>query len=352
MKPPTLSPTPDQLVDPDGQVRLGIFQQPLRAINLDTARIGAGLSQKFGRFTQFRLKEWQHYWFANEAFFFGVAVVDAKYLKVSFAYFVDRKQGLFFEQSSKGPFKQTRLPQTLWDDVGYFRSRNHAVEIHNHLDQSRHEITLNIAEQRQTPAFTLEAVLEQDLSTRQPLVVSIPLGENRTMYSHKAIVPAKGKLIVGDRQVDFDEKDTRCIIDIHKAHYPYRTWWRWATFWGWATDGREIGLNLTENVAEKGSGLQECAFWLDGKLILLGPAAISHRPNATLEPWEVATQDGAIRLTFHPAGERAERINGGLFSSHFHQPYGTYTGEAQLPNGETIEIDRAWGVAEDHVCRW
>lgn len=352
MNAPTILPTPDRLVDPDGQVRFGIFDQPLRAINLETARIGSGLSQKVGRFARFRLKEWQHYWFANESFFFGVAVVDAKYLKLSFAYFVDRKNGTFFEHTSKSPFARTRLPQTLWNDEGYFKSPKHTVEIRNHLDQSRHEIKLDIKQQGQSPSITLEAVVEQDLASRQPLVVSIPLGDNRAMYSHKAVLPAKGRLVVAGKTYDFDPSDTRCITDIHKAHYPYRTWWRWATFWGWATDGREVGLNLTENVAQKGWGLQECAFWLDGKLTLLGPADISHKPNATLKPWDVATQDGSVKLSFHPEGERAERINGGFFSSHFHQPYGTYAGEAHLPTGETIEIDRAWGVAEDHVCRW
>ena len=301
---------------------------------------------------QQRLKEWQHYWIGNEKFFFGLAVVNAKLLKLSFAYFYDRESGTFFERVSKGPMKVIRIPGTLFDDHGHYYDAGHNVFIRNHLDAQYHEVRFKTLETAKTPEMALELDLKQDLTERQPLVVILPIGDNRGMYSHKAVLPANGVIRVGDREIAFDDSDTRCIIDIHKAHYPYRTWWRWATFWGWSDDGREVGINLTRNVCLEPERLNECAFWLEGKLHRLGPAEISHKPDAFLEPWNIGTTDKAARLTFHPEGERSENINLGLIQSAFHQPYGTFNGEVDLPTGETVRVDKAWGVAEDHECRW
>ena len=172
------------------------------------------------------------------------------------------------------------------------------------------------------------------------------------MYSHKTILPAEGEIEVGGKKYAFGASDTRCIVDVHKAHYPYRTWWRWSTFWGYTTDGREIGMNLTENVAKDAAVLNECVLWVDGAMTRLGEADIKCRPGAYLDTWNIGTRDGAVRLTFHPEGERFEDLNFGAVKSQFHQPYGTYKGTIELLGGETLEIDRGWGVAENHRCRW
>lgn len=347
-----LQPTPDAAVDSNGITQFGVFESPFKCLNMDDAKLQLGPLASPRTVRQMRLKEWQHYWVGNEQFFFGLAVVDAKLLKLSFAYFVDRERGTFVERVSKGPFKDIHVPGTLFDDLGHFHAKDHNVTIRNHLDAQRHEVRFRARETKKSPNMVLKLDVRQDLSERQPLVVILPIGDNRGMYSHKAVLPANGRVRVGDREFSFDDSDTRCIIDIHKAHYPYRTWWRWATFWGWADDGREVGINLTKNVCLDDDKLNECAFWLDGELFRLGPAEITHKPNAVLEPWSIGTRDKAARLTFRPEGERSEKINMGLIQSAFHQPYGTFEGEVDLPTGETIRIDKAWGVAEDHTCRW
>ena len=347
-----LTPTPSAVVDSDGRTQYGVFDRPFSSINMDQAALRLGPLPTTRGVRQLRLKEWQHYWVGNEKFFFGLAVVDAKLLKLSFAYFVDRELGTFVERTSKGPFRDIHVPVTLFDDRGHFRAKDHVVTIRNRLEAQRHDVRFRAAATTRLPEMDLELIVEQDLSKRQPLVVVLPIGGNRGMYSHKAVLPANGQLRVGDRTYQFDDSDTRCIIDIHKAHYPYRTWWRWATFWGWSDDGREVGINLTKNVCLDDDTLNECAFWLDGELHRLGPAEISHQPNGYLKPWNIGTTDGAVRLTFHPEGERSENINVGLIQSAFHQPYGTFEGEVDLPTGETVRVDRAWGVAENHQCRW
>lgn len=346
-----LLPTPGAVVDSDGQTQYGVFRTPFRHINMVDARRRTGPLPWPAPMRRLRVKEWQHFWVGCEDFFFGLAVVDAKYLKTSFTSFVDRRQGTVWEQSTQHPFSKVQVPRELWNEPGHFRAPGYEVELLSDLDNDRYRIRLDVASKKQSPRIEAEITLSAELATRQPLVVVLPLGKNRGMYSHKAVVPAEGEIRIDGLAYTFGADDTRCIIDIHKAHYPYRTWWRWATFWGYTTDGREVGMNLTENVAEDANRINECAVWVDGVMTRLGEADIRCEPGHYLDEWTVGTKDGSVRLTFQPEGERTEDLNYGLVKSAFHQPYGTYRGVIEV-GGESLTLDRAWGVAEHHQCRW
>ena len=347
-----LQPSPDALVDAGGRPHFGVFDSPLRRINLEEADIRSlGVPwPKLWRRT--RLKEWQHIWLATPELYFGMAGVDVKLVKAGFAYAVERERGTFTEHSVEGPRGSIRMPRELWDDRGHFHGPGFRVDLHSHLDEGRLHFRLDASATKKKPRLAADVVLRCDLARFQPLVVSLDLGGNRAMYSHKAVLPAEGEVRVGDRRYALDPERCRAILDVHKAHYPYRTWWRWSTFFGWDTKGREIGINLTRNVALRPDELNECGFWLDGRLHRLAAAEIEHPPKRYTEPWSIGTTDGAVRLTFRPEGERHGRVQLGLLSSSFHQPYGTYEGEIDLPGGETVTIREAWGVAEDHRCRW
>jgi len=111
-------------------------------------------------------------------------------------------------------------------------------------------------------------------------------------------------------------------------------------------------MTLTDNVAIDHERMNECGFWVDGRLHHLGPARIEHDPKAPLQPWSVGTRNGAARFTFTPEGERRGHVQAGLVMSDFHQPYGRFEGTVALPTGETVRVPAAWGVAEDHSARW
>ena len=95
--------TPEAAVDSNGQTQFGVFESPFKCLNMADADLKLGPLASPRAVRQQRLKEWQHYWIGNEKFFFGLAVVNAKLLKLSFAYFYDRESGTFFERVSKGP---------------------------------------------------------------------------------------------------------------------------------------------------------------------------------------------------------------------------------------------------------
>ncbi len=348
---------PDKIVDSHGVVATGVFDAPLKDVNLEDASLSTGGIPWPGWWRRMRLKEWQHVWIGGEDFYFGFAAVDGKFIKTGFSYFYDRREagGQFVERTLESPRFQARIPSALGDSHGHLISKGFMLHIHNHLDRKdggQHRYSLQIPAAKDEPSIMADVTLHEDLAKRQPLVVVLPFGDNAGLYSHKSIVPVNGEVGVDGRRHEITPDRFRAVLDVHKAHYPYRSFWNWTTFWGYDVEGREIGINLTDNVAIDADETNECAFWLEGRMHRLGRAVVEHPKGDTLSEWKAGTRDGQVRLRFHPEGERKGRIELALVSSKFHQPFGTYEGEVELPGGQQIKIDRAWGIAEDHKVRW
>ncbi len=348
----TRTPAPDPLVDEHGRVTFGVFDGPLRSINLDCARIRKGPLPLKGPLARFRLKEWQHFTLDLPGFFGTFAIVDSKFLKVSWFHGVDRETGDGWEHGRQSPLLRTRLARELWEDRCEVRARGYRIEVENRLDVHEHRIRVDIAARGDRPAVRGELTCLHDLSRITPMVVVLPVGPNRGMYSHKVPLPLRGELEVGGRTFVARPEDSQTILDVHKAHYPRHTWWNWATCAGRDAGGRLLGINLTRNVVEDDDRYNENGVWVDGELHHLGPARFEFDEERVLEPWRLSTTDGAVDLVFRPEGERADHIELGLVRSVFHQPYGRFEGTVQLPGGETLEVRDLYGVCEDHDARW
>ncbi len=341
--------TPVRLVDRTGRVRFGVFDSPFRELNLEDvelSRIGV-LSRALARF---RLKQWQHYALITPEVFVGLAVVDVGYLKLSWCSVVDRADNRHFEHHRQVPRADIRLARTLWNDGSHFRLSGYTVEIRNQLDEGRHDLSLHLEAAGDLPAVRgkLRCLHGESI---QPLVVSLPVGPNRAMYSHKVPLPLEGELRVGERCYVARPQDSIAILDIHKAHYPRHTWWMWATGWGRDAAGRSLAFNLTRNVNRDDSLHNENALWLDGRIQPLGPARFYFDSRDLMRPWHLDSACGALELAFHPQGERQENVRLGLVRSVFHQPWGRFRGLVRFGD-EEIEVDEAFGVCEHHDSVW
>jgi len=185
----------------------------------------------------------------------------------------------------------------------------------------------------------------------QPLVVLLEVGPNRGMYSHKAPLLLEGTVRVGDGRVEARPDACFAVVDVHKAHYPRHTWWRWATFAWRDPTGRSVGLNLTRNVCGEDDELNENGVWLGGRLHHLATADFELDPQQVLQPWRLSTRDGAVDLRFTPLGERSENLRRPLVRSVFHQLHGTFDGRLTV-EGETVPVRDAFGLCEDHDSLW
>ncbi len=331
-----LAPPPPRLVDEHGAVEaFGMWAGAIANVNLADARV-QGLPGRLGRT---RLKRWQHIAVIHPEAALTFAIVDAGFLRVAWVQGIDRATGEVFEHHLKSPFLDLKLSRSLWDERCSLRAGGGSVEIHNDLDHERHGVRIDMPARKDLPAVS--ASLEIPASAT-PLVVNLPVGRGRAMYSHKVVHPVQGSFTFGERRFECDPASTHAIFDVHKAHYPRNTWWNWATFVGRSGD-RVIGLNLTKNVVTD-PAMHENAVWVDGELRLLSPARFDLPPDG---PWTMGTEDGSVELSFEPQGERQENVRAVVIESVFQQKFGRFRGRI----GD-IELDEAFGLVEDHRSRW
>lgn len=349
----TLNPPPERLVSPDGQITHGIFNAPLRDVDLIDApqrRFGLPLPRAL---RALRLKEWQHVALVTPTHLITFAVVHTHYLQVGWVQVVHRETLQRFEHAIKGITFDIRVARSLWSDNTHLNTRGFHLQIINALAEGRHVVEMDVAARKGKAAIQGRFECLHDLSTITPLVVSLPLdaAHHRTMYSHKVPLPVRGEIRIGEQTLHLEPETCTAIFDIHKAYYPHETWWKWATFAGRASNGERIGLNLTHNLVQEPRRYHENGLWRNGQLSLLSPPTFSLDSTNILAPWTLTTEDGEVQLTFIPEGFRKERLRLGIIASDFHQCFGRFEGDVHV-DGEHLRITDAYGVCEDHFAKW
>ncbi len=339
------------IVDEAGQVRFGVQKRPFEQVNLSEAVLAVGSRPMPRWWSQFRLKQWQHFCIVLPEALFSFAVVDARFLKLSWCHYAELETGLHFEHVRKAPLLKSRIARELWNDHSYLNARGYHVAVHSHLNAGHYEIAIDVQASSGCPKVQADLNCLHDLDVIEPLVVVLPVGPNRGMYSHKVPLPVQGEIVIDERRIVVDPQSAWAILDVHKAHYPRHTWWNWATFAGRDAQGHSVGLNLTRNINQRDDEYNENGVWIDGQLHPLGPARFAFDRSDVMKPWELGTVDGTVELQFNPRGERLENTRLGLVRSVFHQPYGTFEGRISVA-GRSLQIADVIGVCEDHDALW
>jgi len=324
---------PKHLFDSEELPILGRFLAPVPQPDLPAPR--------------WRLKEWHYTSLSTDRFFLAFAVVQLGYLANVFCYFVDRrKPGGFWQTETIAPFGrglQFALSSvrgtTLW------RHGRDRLEVHGFTSGWQIDLDMGLDGERLIGTFTMAA--EQALALVHPLA---PLKDPRRIaYTHKAAgLRAHGHLTFAGENHTFD--NVLATVDWTRSHALRTTQWKWACFVHFLPDGRRLGLNLSAQVYDGPDGVsRENAVWLDGQVHCLGAVQFTLPEKPIQQPWRL--QGPEVDLTFRPLGGRQQRLELGILSSRFVQPYGTFTGSLTV-RGERLEITEAFGVVEDHLSRW
>lgn len=324
-----LDEPPRHIVEDGHILRYGMFAGRIAEPNLqDTALYGLRSGSLVARA---RFKQWQHLCVVHDDLAITLAVVDAGITRLGWVQVIDRRTGERVEHHRQSPLLAIHVAERLGDGDTWLRASGLRVALRARLDEGRHDVEVTAPQ------------LEIDLTchaTTTPLEVVLPLGRGRGMWSHKVPLPVSGTVRWRGRTVELDRTVATGIFDIHKAHYPHHTWWRWATFVGRDEEGRRLAVNLTRNPVID-PGLHECALWLDGGLRSL-PLPEFHLER---EPWRITAPE--LDLRFDGDGERREDLDVVVVRSRFRQRYGTFSGTV---GGRRVEA--AFGLFEDHDSRW
>lgn len=332
------------LIGPEGRPLFGIRSSPVESFNLSDFRI-YGTDKKEGLLKSliagFRIKRWQYLGVCSDEIIFGAAIVNLGYMTNMFTYIFDRRKGDIKQIEAILPSGKAGLfSGSSQNGAACFKSRNASLEFVN-KPENIHAII--------SAGGKLQAELNF-LKSAEPLCCTTRVGLGGFNYTHKeAGIPAGGFISLDGKKWEISENESSGVMDYTFGYLARNTFWNWASGGGFDMSGNRFGFNLVQGVNE--TGFTENVFWINGRMVKTDVVDFKYNDRDLLKPWEIASNDGKVKLLFYPEGERAADINIGLIASRFHQPFGRF--EGRLKDGEeSWELKNAAGFAEEHFAKW
>lgn len=344
-------PTPPALVE-RGIPHAGFFEKPFRIANiLDSKKPGRLLPGRLGYvFRLLRLKSWIGFGLGHPSLYGAILVQNAHYVAGCGSYFYFPDTGKKYDWSIVTLPWRVRMPDTLWNARLVCEDRRNSVLFEHCLEKGYHRIKASFAGENDTPPLQIDLMLHQPLDQIDPLVFSMPIKPAHHTYTHKSPVRLEGTVRIGGDTFEYTPERDLGNLDEQLTYYPYLTRWRWASFATRIDTGREIMINLVNQMTppeEPG----EDALWIDGKIRLLNPAAIT--PTGSPGRYEIRSADGGIDLVFTAEGSRREKHQLILAAMDYYQYFGRFQGQVKDPaDGQVYRIRDVYGPLEDMRARF
>ena len=329
-----------------GQIQFGCFDDSIKNLNFMDAKRPFGFpTPKI--FKYMRLKEWQALQLGNENYFILIALYNAKALSVNQFILYDKIKNKLYKYEKQTPFWHTKIAHNMQKGLSRYEDKNFRIEILSDLKDKSIKVKVNIRNYKNLPNVAAEFNVKYNNKSYSPLVVSIPFGKNKGMYSYKNIERMEGAVYLNDFEISFKNENSFCIVDDHKGYYPYNMKYDWVT--GAAFIGNKLCcFNLTDNQSINPEQFNENAFWREGKLYLLPPVKF----DRSLEnEWHISDKYGILDLYFTPVIENKLNFNLGIIKADYSGPFGTFKGYIKYAPGKKIETDNFFGMGEKKIIR-
>jgi len=329
----------NNLIDAQGQVRYGLYDEPIEQINYLDYPLQTPMGFIVPRFLRRLMANQFHFaGIIGPEIMVGMAVVDLKYLASGFFYVYDRAAHAMYEASKLGPSGSgVGISTTPSRPLSFFRSGDLSIEITADRFTARcKDISFDIAIQ---------------VADIVPLRLCTRTGYRGWVYMQKTTpIPLSGEVKYRGRSVQVSSPSYRGLMDWTAGYMRRDTYWNWAATAATLPDGRSLGLNLSCGVNE--TSFTENAFWIGGTRTKVDMVDFTFNNRKLFEPWHITSYDHRVDLKFFPEIDRKEAVNALLIKSKFTQLMGVFTGTLTTESGEAIEIRDCPGWAEDHYARW
>ncbi|MDD7805473.1 MAG: DUF2804 domain-containing protein [Endozoicomonas sp. (ex Botrylloides leachii)] len=338
-------PSPTEAVTA-GVCNFGTFSSEIKKINLLETRRPLGLPLPT-KLNNFRLKEWEAIQLLCEHWFFCIAVYNTKTIGTAIIMAFNRQTERMYVYQHKVPFWKLTTPSGLTDSHYYYHSPHLTLDIKNQLQT--HKVTVSFSANHFKNQPNLQGTFCGHYLT-EPIVTISPLGDNRPLYSHKALMTAEGYVYINNKKFNYASEHTCMIMDDHKGFYPYTMQYDWATALGRGSEGILQGFNLTNNQVKDQEQFNENCLWFDGKMYPLPPISIV-RPQGVQGKWQIKDSYKLIDLTFTPRADVLNYLNLGLIKTRYHGPTGLFSGFIKTVDGPTVCFDGFVGMGEKKYIR-
>ncbi len=337
-----------RLVDAAGNVRLGIFGEPILAVNHRDFVYLNPFGRRHGALAKrFAFKQFEFYGALSEELVFGCAIADIKYVGTAFAYCYDPRTRRLREFSFQRPLAiGTRFTQAPESGTASFRAGKNRIEMQADGATRARRLRVDLG-----GALVIDAVFSEDDPAIEPMRICTRAGATGWVYARKtAGQRLSGGLVWEGGRYDLGAMAIRGHHDWSAGFMRRDTFWNWGCLAGRVADGRIVGMNVSCGVNE--TSVTESCFWVDGRLHKVDAVFFDYDRRDLDRPWRARSYDGRVRLEFHPEGKHVENVNAVIVATNFNQLYGRYTGTLTTAAGERIAIDGMLGYAESHYARW
>lgn len=328
-----------KLVNLEGRIDYGIYDEPIEEVNYKAFKLRTPMGLPVpGPMKGLKFNQFHFFGVMGPEMMAGMAVVDLGMITNGFFYLYDRNTQKVVETKKLGlPGKKTFIRCTPEQTMSRFEGGGLRIVMEgNRVWAEGKEISF-------------EADL--DLASTNPLRICSRAGYRGWVYTQKTSpITVKGRMTVNGRTIEIASPETMGLMDWTGGYMRKYTFWNWGAIAATLGDGRRFGMNLAAGVNE--TGFTENAIWVDGSRTKVDTVHFDFRMEDLYEPWRLTSRDGRIDLVFRPEAERSEKIHVGLIASRFTQLMGTFEGTVVTGEGETIELGRLPGWAEDHYAKW
>ena len=292
---------------------------------------------------KFKFNQFQFISIKCDDFIMGMAIVDLKYASNCFVYLYHIEKQTFEEFDFIQPFSlKTRMSSHPNKGFSSISKADNFLQFEA-KHQARH-ITLRLKN-----GLSLEAIIDETNSDKA-LNLCSKAGYNGWVYTQKLTArPVHGQLNWQSKSYPLEARRALASIDWSAGFMRRETSWHWASLSTYLEDGRRLGFNLASGVNE--TGFSENAIWLDDEYYKIDMVDFSFDRYQESQTWHLISNDAKLELSFEKQGKRAQKMNLILIASNFRQFFGYFNGSIKL-NKETIKIQNAMGLVEDHYAKW
>jgi len=338
----------NRLIAPNGDVRIGIFAQPIDEVNHADYELLNPFGRRVGALRRyFAFNQFEFLGGLSEDLVFGVAIANVRYAGTAFVSVYDPRSKTFDEHSLRAPlaigFNADLLPEHGTASVQIGRNR---IRMSATTTPGRRDLHVDLPGR-----VTIEATFHEDSPSIAPMRICTPVAGCGWVYARKtAGQRVEGKLVANGRTVDLGGIGTLGHHDWSAGYMRRETFWNWGCLAGRLADGRVVGMNVSCGVNE--TSYTESCFWLDGALHKVDSVCFEHDRRDVMRPWRIHSYDGHVDLSFQPEVRHAENLNAFVVASNFNQLIGRYHGTLRTAAGEALAIDNQLGYAERHYAKW
>ena len=209
---------------------------------------------------------------------------------------------------------------------------------------------LRLRAERGADSIDVDLLLPQNPSDEK-MVIATPFEHPEQFYLNckEHYYGVTGHARFGDLLVRATGQETG-LLDWGRGVWPFHQEWFWGCGSAFVPGGR-FGFNIGWGFGNLEHATENMFFW-NGTAHKLGVLTVERDPADYLAPWRFYTEDDRFDLTMQPVFDNYTETKLAFVNNQCHQVFGSFSGKAVLPNGQTLQLEELTAFCEHATNNW